>query len=73
MVRRIVRRSRAEEHETYVPVLCSCIEGQSQDASAVRCIACGHEANADHVGALYVLEAGHAVIACGAGRTQVSR
>jgi putative transposase len=30
-----------------------------------KCVACGHESNADHVGALNVLAAGHAAIACG--------
>jgi putative transposase len=36
------------------------------------CVACGHEANADHVGALNVLAAGHAAIACG-GMAQSGR
>ncbi|CAN7676632.1 transposase [Trinickia sp. LjRoot230] len=30
-----------------------------------KCVACGHEANADHVGAINILAAGHAVLACG--------
>ncbi|WP_425487139.1 hypothetical protein [Microvirga arsenatis] len=29
------------------------------------CVACGHEAHADHVGAINVLRAGHARLACG--------
>ena len=36
------------------------------------CIKCGHEANADHVGAINVLAAGHAAIAC-AGMVQSGR
>jgi putative transposase len=37
-----------------------------------RCVECGHEANADHVGALNVLAAGLAAIACG-GMAQSGR
>lgn len=33
--------------------------------SLFACIKCGHTANADHVGAINVLAAGHAVLACG--------
>ncbi|MDR0479106.1 MAG: transposase, partial [Burkholderiaceae bacterium] len=30
-----------------------------------RCVACGHEDNADHVGAINILARGHRVAACG--------
>ncbi|WP_429500853.1 RNA-guided endonuclease InsQ/TnpB family protein (plasmid) [Robbsia andropogonis] len=53
--------------------MCPCCEHVSKDnrktQALFKCVACGHEANADHVGALNVLAAGHAVFACG-GRVQ---
>ncbi|MEM5318466.1 hypothetical protein [Paraburkholderia sp. JHI869] len=36
------------------------------------CVKCGHEANADHVGAINVLAAAYAAIACG-GMVQSGR
>lgn len=48
---------------------CPCCGHVSKDnrktQALFKCVECGHEANADHVGALNVLAAGHAVIACG--------
>lgn len=45
---------------------CGHISAENRKTQALFCcIKCGHEANADHVGALNVLAAGHAVIACG--------
>jgi putative transposase len=45
---------------------CGHISADNRKTQALfACIRCGHEANADHVGALNVLAAGHAVIACG--------
>jgi putative transposase len=45
---------------------CSHISANNRKTQALfACVACGHEANADHVGALNILAAGHAVIACG--------
>ncbi|WP_429500855.1 RNA-guided endonuclease InsQ/TnpB family protein (plasmid) [Robbsia andropogonis] len=53
--------------------MCPCCEHVSKDnrktQALFKCVACGHEANADHVGALNVLAAGHAVFACG-GKVQ---
>jgi putative transposase len=46
--------------------------GNRKTQALFACIRCGHEANADHVGALNVLAAGHAVIACG-GMAQSGR
>ncbi|WP_322042672.1 transposase [Paraburkholderia sp. J67] len=55
---------------------CPCCGNVSRDnrktQALFRCVECGHEANADHVGALNVLAAGHAVIACG-GMAQSGR
>lgn len=55
---------------------CPCCGHVSKDnrksQALFRCVECGHEANADHVGALNVLAAGHAVIACG-GMVQSGR
>ncbi len=48
---------------------CPCCGHVSKDNRKTQalfaCVDCGHEANADHVGALNVLAAGHAVMACG--------
>lgn len=46
--------------------------GNRKTQALFACVACGHEANADHVGALNVLAAGHAVIVCG-GMAQSGR
>ena len=46
--------------------------GNRKTQALFACVRCGHEANADHVGALNVLAAGHAVIACG-GMAQSGR
>jgi len=55
---------------------CPCCAHVSKDnrktQALFRCVGCGHEANADHVGALNFLAAGHAVIACG-GMAQSGR
>ncbi|MBN3790131.1 RNA-guided endonuclease TnpB family protein [Burkholderia sp. Ac-20353] len=49
--------------------MCPCCGHISADNRKTQawfaCVKCGHEANADHVGALNVLAAGHAVLACG--------
>jgi len=45
---------------------CGHVSKENRKTQALfACVACGHEANADHVGALNILAAGHAVIACG--------
>ncbi|CAB3773377.1 IS200/IS605 family transposase ISAba30 [Paraburkholderia humisilvae] len=48
---------------------CPCCGHVSKDNRRTQalfaCVSCGHQANADHVGALNVLAAGHAAIACG--------
>ena len=36
-----------------------------QNQALFACVSCGYENNADHVGAINVLAAGHAVLACG--------
>lgn len=55
---------------------CSCCGHVSADNRKTQalfaCVSCGHEDNADHVGALNILAAGHAVIACG-GMAQSGR
>jgi len=52
---------------------CRHISADNRKAQALfACVECGHTANADHVGALNVLAAGHAVIACG-GMVQSDR
>lgn len=55
---------------------CSCCGHVSKDnrrtQALLACVACGHEANADYIGALNVLAAGHAVMACG-GMAQSGR
>ncbi|MFC0693907.1 RNA-guided endonuclease InsQ/TnpB family protein [Paraburkholderia humisilvae] len=48
---------------------CPCCGHVSKDNHKAQarfaCVSCGHEADADHVGTLNVLAAGHATIACG--------
>ncbi|HTI18169.1 MAG TPA: transposase [Trinickia sp.] len=48
---------------------CPCCGHVSKDnrktQALFKCVQCGHEANADHVGALNILAAGHAALACG--------
>ncbi|MGF6960727.1 RNA-guided endonuclease InsQ/TnpB family protein [Paraburkholderia youngii] len=52
---------------------CGHISADNRKTQALfACTRCGHEANADHVGALNVLAAGHAAIACG-GMAQSGR
>jgi putative transposase len=52
---------------------CRHISADNRKTQALfACVECGHTANADHVGALNVLAAGHAVIACG-GMVQSGR
>jgi putative transposase len=55
---------------------CPCCGHVSKDNRRTQalfaCVACGHEANADYIGALNVLAAGHAVMACG-GMAQSGR
>lgn len=52
---------------------CGHISAENRKTQALfACIKCGHAANADHVGAINVLAAGHAAIACG-GMVQSGR
>ena len=52
---------------------CGHVSAENRKTQALfACVKCGHEANADHVGALNVLAAGHAAIACG-GMVQSGR
>ena len=53
----------------YTSQTCPCcgrISHQNRQTQALfACVSCGYENNADHVGAINVLAAGHAVLACG--------
>jgi len=45
---------------------CGHVSGDNRKTQArFACVSCGHEANADHVGAINILRAGHARLACG--------
>ncbi|UHJ65698.1 RNA-guided endonuclease InsQ/TnpB family protein [Melaminivora jejuensis] len=45
---------------------CGCVSADNRRAQAVfRCIECGREGNADHIGAINILARGHRVAACG--------
>jgi putative transposase len=45
---------------------CSCVSAENRRTQAkFRCIACGHEGHADHIGAINILARGHRVAACG--------
>ncbi|GAB2725903.1 RNA-guided endonuclease TnpB family protein [Melaminivora jejuensis] len=45
---------------------CGCVSADNRRAQAVfRCIECGCEGNADHIGAINILARGHRVAACG--------
>ena len=45
---------------------CGCVSADNRRAQAVfRCIECGREGHADHIGALNILARGHRVAACG--------
>ncbi|MGF6439534.1 RNA-guided endonuclease InsQ/TnpB family protein [Paraburkholderia youngii] len=54
------------------PCCCHISADNRKKQALFACIRCGHEANADHVGALNILAAGHAAIACG-GMAQSGR
>lgn len=44
---------------------CGCVDAQNRKTQAVfRCVACGHTAHADVVGAINILARGHRVAAC---------
>jgi len=53
----------------YTSQTCPCcghISRENRQTQALfACVSCGYENNADHVGAINVLAAGHAVLACG--------
>jgi putative transposase len=53
----------------YTSQTCPCcghISRENRETQALfACVSCGYENNADHVGAVNVLAAGHAVLACG--------
>lgn len=45
---------------------CGCVSADNRKTQALfRCVECGHEGNADHVGAINILARGHRVAACG--------
>ena len=45
---------------------CGCVSADNRRAQAVfRCIECGREGHADHIGAINILARGHRVAACG--------
>lgn len=45
---------------------CGCVSADNRRTQAkFRCIACGHEGHADHIGAINILARGHRVAACG--------
>ena len=45
---------------------CDHVDAENRPSQArFACVSCGHEAHADHVGAINVLRAGHARLACG--------
>lgn len=45
---------------------CGCVSADNRKTQAVfLCVECGHEGNADHIGAINILARGHRVAACG--------
>lgn len=57
------------QHTSQTCSHCGCVDRQNRPMQAkFKCVACGFELNADHNAALNILAAGHAVLACGAGR-----
>ncbi|MGH6930354.1 MAG: RNA-guided endonuclease InsQ/TnpB family protein, partial [Dongiaceae bacterium] len=45
---------------------CGCVSADNRKTQALfRCVQCGHEGNADHIGAINILARGHRVAACG--------
>jgi putative transposase len=45
---------------------CGCVSAENRPAQAeFRCVECGLEDNADHVGAINILARGHRVASCG--------
>lgn len=46
--------------------VCGCVSADNRKTQAVfRCIECGHEGHADHIGAINILARGHRAAACG--------
>ena len=46
--------------------VCGCVSADNRKVQAVfRCVECGHEGHADHIGAINILARGHRVAACG--------
>ena len=53
------------QHQPHLPVLRPCIGREPPNPSRFAGVQCGFEENADLVGAINGLAAGHAVLACG--------
>ncbi|MGO9614388.1 MAG: RNA-guided endonuclease InsQ/TnpB family protein [Dissulfurispiraceae bacterium] len=54
------------QHTSQKCPVCGFVHADNRKSQAVfRCINCGYTANADHVAAINILAAGHAVLACG--------
>ena len=59
------------QHTSQKCPVCHFVHAENRKSQAVfRCINCGHTANADHVAAINILAAGHAVLACGENGSQ---
>ena len=66
MARRAPHCRRASVHKLDMSGLSLCVGEQPHDTSPFfACTECGYENHADVVGAMNVLAAGHAVLACG--------
>src|SRR5208283_4011546 len=59
------------QHTSQKCPVCGFVHADNRKSQAVfRCINCGYTANADHVAAINILAAGHAVLACGESGSQ---
>jgi putative transposase len=59
------------QHTSQECPMCHFVHADNRRSQAVfRCINCGHTAHADHVAAINILAAGHAVLACGENGSQ---
>jgi len=72
MARRSGGGSQSAQHQPDVSVLRHVSKDNRQTQGRFVCVECGFEENADLVGALNILAAGHAVLACG-GTVQSGR
>ena len=56
--------STAEKHEPYLPVLRTCFSDNRKTQARFECVEYGFEEDADVVGTINILRAGHARLAC---------